>query len=471
MTSSDSDSASAHHASPGAPAGSSRSASAAPLITPRRTLAGAFILAGLILRIAQIAGLELAGGAADSRALNPVGYALWLGALLLWPDLPRESRRQAGALAGVGIALLVTAWLVFDAQIRWLDLPSGNANVVAMLVGVSFIGLIGGLRTQSRSPGRAITGRRGLLGTLLGVHLLGSILNLSTLFMIGDRLARRGPLTTPQLLALNRGFCSAALWSPFFAAMAVVMGLAPELSYIHVLGHGLALALCAGLLTMIEIPHRFDLGRVPGFSMSPRSLLMPVVMAGLVMLFHYRLTPSLPILAIITFLLPGIAVMLNLAKGFDWTASRLRRHTQERLPAMRGEVSLFLCAGLLTRGLTALADAATDGGWRLFTDFGPAEASLSYAAIVASSLVGLHPIIGISVLASVIGLASERQQTLFALACLAAWGVGTSVGPISGTNLSLQGRYGASGGLIMRNNLGYAAVMSVLVIISLWLTG
>lgn len=468
MTSPDSSDAPASDSSPNAPGSS---ALASPLITPRRTLAGVLILVGLVLRIAQIAGLELASSAGDSQALNPVGYALWSGVILLWPDLPHRSRLQAGALAGVGIALLLIAWLVFDARINWLNLPNGNANVVAMLVGVSFIGLIGGLRSKPRPPGQAVTGLRGLLGTLLGVHVLGSILNLSTLFMVGDRLARRGPLTTPQLLALNRGFCSAALWSPFFAAMAVVMGLAPQLSYAQVLGHGLALAFCAGLLSMIEIPRRFDLRHTPGFSLSPRSLFMPVAMAGLVMLFHYQLTPSLPILAIITFLLPAIALMLNLLKGLNWTVTRVSRHSRERLPAMRGEISLFLCAGLLTQGLTALANAATDEGWRLFADFGPAEASLSFAAIVASSLAGLHPIIGISVLASVTGLATETQQTLFAQACLAAWAIGTSVGPISGTNLSLQGRYGVSGGLIMRHNLGYAAVMSGLVVISLWLLG
>lgn len=441
------------------------------LITPRRTLAGLCLLAGLLMRIAQIASQELTSNTPDNQAFNPVGYVLWLGVLLLLPDLPRRSRIQAGSLAGVGVGMLLVAWLAFGARINWLNLPNSNANVVTMLVGVSFISLTAGLRGSHRPLGKPVTGWRGLVGTWLGVHLLGSILNLSTLFMIGDRLSRNGPLTTPQLLALNRGFCAAALWSPFFAAMAVVMGLAPQLNYSQVLIHGLILAACAALLSFIGITRRFDLSHTPGFSMSPGSLLMPISMAGLVMLFHYRLTPALPILAIITFLLPGVALLLNLIKGVRWTAARLQRHTLERLPAMRGEVSLFLCAGLLTQGLTTFADAATDGGWQLFPEFGPAQASISFIAIVLSSLAGLHPIIGISVLASVARLANENQQTLFALACLAAWGVGTSVGPLSGTNLSLQGRYGISGGLLMRQNLAYTAVMSVLVVISLWTLG
>ncbi|WP_240470541.1 hypothetical protein [Halomonas halocynthiae] len=442
-----------------------------PLVTPRRALAGLCLLAGLLIRIAQIAQQTLVNNALDSLTFNPVGYAMWLGVLLLLPDLPRRARIQAGSLAGIGASLLVLTWLMFDTNINWLDLPNSNGNVVTMLVGVSFIGLVSGIRRHHQTTKQPATGKYGLTGTWLGVHLLGSVLNLSALFMIGDRLSRHAPLTTPQVLALNRGFCAAAFWSPFFAAMAVVMGLAPQLSYPQVAIHGLVLATCSALLSLVGIARRFDLSSTLGFSMSPASLFMPISMAGLVMVFHYQLTPALPILAIITFLLPGIALLLNLTKGRRWTATRFKRHTLERLPAMRGEISLFLCAGLLTQGLTAFADGATNGSWQLFSDFGPIQASISFIAIITSSLVGLHPIIGISVLASVTELANENQQTLFALACLAAWGVGTSVGPLSGTNLSLQGRYGISGSLIMRQNLTYASVMSLLVIMSLWIQG
>ncbi len=313
-----------------------------------------------------------------------------------------------------------------------------------------------------------MTGRRGLAGTWLGVHLLGTILNLSTVFMIGDRLERRAPLTTPQLLGLNRGLSSAAFWSPFFASMGVVMTLAPAMDYATLLAHGLPLALCSGLLTLIELPRRFDLTETAGFSMSPRSLLMPVAMAGLVMLFHYVLTPELSIVGIITFLMPTVALATNLFRGPHWTLGRVRQHTVTRLPAMRGEISLFLCAGLLTLGLSTLVDAATGSDWTLFAHFGVPQASLSFLAIVASAVAGLHPIIGVSVLASVLDLPAG-DQTLFAFVALSAWAVGTSVGPLSGINLSLQGRYGVTGTHMMRHNLGYALVMALLVVGTLWL--
>lgn len=427
----------------------------APPPSLRHALAGGLILAGLALQVMRLAGLPVALGA--------VSLSLWLAVVLLWRDLGRRNRLQAGALAGTGIALLLAAALVFDAEIAWLGILDGNSYVVAMLVGVSFIGLIGSRRGHAPPPGSAVTGRRGTAGTWLGVHLLGAVLNLSTVFMVGDRLRRHGELSLPQLLALNRGLSSAALWSPFFASMGVVMTLAPEMRFGSVLAVGLPLGLAAGGLSLIDLSRRFELAEVPGYSLSPSSLLMPVAMAALVLLFHYVLTPSLSIVSIITFLLPAVALASNLPQGPRWTLRRVRSHALERLPAMRGEVSLFLCAGLLTQGLSAFIAAATGSQWTLFEHFGAPQAVASFLAIVASAVAGLHPIIGVSVLASMLELPGSRQ-TLFAFVALAAWAVGTSVGPLSGINLSLQGRYGVSGGVMMRNNLGYAAALSALVV-------
>lgn len=427
----------------------------APSPSLRHALAGGLILTGLALQVMRLAGLPVALGA--------VSLSLWLGVVLLWRDLGRRNRLQAGALAGTGLVLLLAAALVFDAEIAWLGILDGNSYVVAMLVGVSFIGLIGSRRGHAPLPGSAVTGRRGTAGTWLGVHLLGAVLNLSTVFMVGDRLRRHGELSLPQLLALNRGLSSAALWSPFFASMGVVMTLAPEMRFGSVLAVGLPLGLAAGALSLADLSRRFALAEVPGYSLSPGSLMMPVAMAVLVLLFHYRLTPSLSIVSIITFLLPAVALASNLPRGPRWTLRRVRGHALERLPAMRGEISLFLCAGLLTQGLSAFIAAVTGSQWTLFEHFGAPQAALSFLAIVASAVAGLHPIIGVSVLASMLELPGSRQ-TLFAFVALAAWAVGTSVGPLSGINLSLQGRYGISGGVMMRHNLGYAAALSALVV-------
>lgn len=421
--------------------------------TSQQRLAGVLILFGLIAQILGFTGLL--------HTAHAVSYLLWLAVALLWRDIPKRSRIQAGVLMGLGLLMLLVARVVYDAEVDWPAMLQGNAFVAAMLVGVSFITLVGKQQGRKKAPGKKLTGYGGILRTWLGVHFLGTILNMSTIIMVGDRLARSGPLSMPQFLALNRGLSSAATWSPFFASMGIVIALAPEMQYSYVAMFGLPLALLSGLLTTLELGRRFDLREVYGFSLAPRSLLMPGIMALLVMVFHFWLTPRLSIVGIITFLIPMVALLYNLSDGPRYTFRRIRQHTTTRLPAMRGEISLFLAAGLLTLGLSTLVASIAGNDWTLFASFGAAQGMISFLAIVLSALAGLHPIIGISVLASMVSLQGS-EHTLFAFAGLCSWAVGTSVGPLSGINLSLQGRYGVSGYRMMKNNLFYAGLMSLL---------
>ena len=223
--------------------------------TIRQRVAGVLLLLGLIAQIIGFTGWV-------PTAL-PVSYLLWVAVVLLWRDIPRRSRIQAGVLIGLGLLMLVVARVGYGAEVAWFTILQGNVFVVSMLVGVSFISLIGKQGTQP-TPGSRVTGAGGVLRTWLGVHFLGTILNLSTVLMVGDRLARRGPLTMPQLLALNRGLSSAALWSPFFASMAVVIALVPEVQYGYIALVGFPLAMLAGVLTTLELRRRFDLDDVEG---------------------------------------------------------------------------------------------------------------------------------------------------------------------------------------------------------------
>ena len=90
----------------------------------------------------------------------------------------------------------------------WL-LP--NINMLTMFAAVSTLNLAtSGLLTGTASW----SGRKGLWSTMASLNLLGAVINLSVLFIIGDRLERNGTLERRQVMVLSRIFCAAAFWSP-----------------------------------------------------------------------------------------------------------------------------------------------------------------------------------------------------------------------------------------------------------------
>ncbi|MEI8635113.1 hypothetical protein P4S72_29805 [Vibrio sp. PP-XX7] len=88
-----------------------------------------------------------------------------------------------------------------------------NQHVITMLIGVGFLKIVAtnSLQTQEALP----QGRRALVKTLLGAHLFGSVLNMSSVIIVGDKLAAQKPINPLQGLLLLRAFCICAFWSPF----------------------------------------------------------------------------------------------------------------------------------------------------------------------------------------------------------------------------------------------------------------
>jgi hypothetical protein len=63
------------------------------------------------------------------------------------------------------------------------------------------------------------TGKKAFIRTYLGVHFFGSVINLSSILLVADRLVSRNPLSQQQQVLLTRAFSSAANWSPFFCSI------------------------------------------------------------------------------------------------------------------------------------------------------------------------------------------------------------------------------------------------------------
>ncbi|MCC4265068.1 hypothetical protein LL240_11480 [Oceanimonas baumannii] len=423
----------------------------------RRQLAGALILAAMMMIAAGLLGLPLAP--------HWAGLAYWCAAALLWPGLAKRNRTQALVLLLVGGSSLL--WSAGQgASIDVQRLVAGNSGLLSMLVAVSFLSLVSRPQTED---GRAPKGKKALASTLAAVHLFGSVINLSSVFIIGDRLAKRGSVTREQALVLIRGFTAAAFWSPFFAAMAVSLSVAPEARLATLWLVSMPLALFSLLLTGWQLSHQpvnednAPVSDFTGYPLHAGGLLLPGLLAAAVLALH-QWQPALSILAVITLMAPALTLVILALKRQQPVAS-VGGLIKNRLPQMGNELVLFLAAGVLGYGLEVLF--ASLGGSLPLTHFGAWEASLTYLAAIVLSLLGIHPIICIS-LAGALLMPLEPNHTLLALVFLSSWAVGTSTGPLSGINLAFQGRYGLDSFRIMRWNLGYAVTMSVLVVAAIF---
>ncbi|MGB5997809.1 MAG: hypothetical protein WBG31_10945, partial [Marinomonas sp.] len=137
-------------------------------------------------------------------------------------------------------------------------------------------------------------------------------------------------------------------------------------------------------------------------------------------------------------------------------------------PNMANEVSLFLSAGLLTKAVSLALAGVLGANWSLFDSFGFVEAFSCFVGICAIALLGLHPIVGISLMSSLVP-AHGVDNTLLAFVCLCSWGVGTAISPLSGINLSVAGKYAVDNFQLARSNLLYGVLMSLVVAIAMYM--
>ena len=300
------------------------------------------------------------------------GVAAWAAGALLWRGINAPARRQALALSGLGVLGLVWGAL-HDVAPNWARVAAANAPLIGMLAAVSFLRLV--TRPPEADANAQPGGKRGILTTLLGVHLFGAVINMSTVFIVAERIKRGASLDSVQVRLLTRGFSTAAFWSPFFAAMAAALTFAPGARLEPLLMVGIPLAALALMLTYRELAAEAA-SSFRGYPVRFGSLWLPGLLAALVLLLHQWL-PEVPILALISLLAPSLSLVVLVLRREHVTAT-VARHLREGLPAMGSELALFLSAGVLAVGLGSMF--ATFGNWVPFEHFGGLEAGLTLAA-------------------------------------------------------------------------------------------
>jgi hypothetical protein len=425
----------------------------------RRKTAGLLILLMIVVTILTGFGILHTG----FDPLWVAGIAAWLGALLLFVDTSHILKVQVSLILLIGVGMIAYAYQ----QTAVIDpgrMISSNTGLMTMIAAVGFLRLV--VIPDTLQEESLPTGRRAFLQTILGLNLSSSIINISAPILIADRIHRKRPLQRFTAQTFTRVFCGVSSWSPFFGAMAVVLTYASEASlfWIAVAGFPFMLIGLIGVYVEARLRYPAEVENFVGYPTHLSALKVPAILI-IVVVTMARLFPDKSILVLIAVsaLLVTTSVLL-LRHGFGGSLSRLREYSTDGLPGMVNELCLFLAAGVLAGGISALILHGVIEN--PFSHFDAVTAAQVLAIMLLCAFCGIHPIIMISSFAPMI-LTLSPDPNLLAVTFLFAWHIGTCSNPLSGTNLVFQGRYAIPGWKLAFWNWPYAIVM--LAIGAIWL--
>ncbi len=390
------------------------------------------------------------------------GIPIWLVVILFIPYVKPSQRKTILILMGVGAAgLLFGVFSGLDGSYLLKTLEA-NQHVVTMIVGVGFLRIFA---VENVKTGEVLPkGKRALVRTLFGAHLFGSVLNISSVIIVGDKLATQGKLSTTQGLILLRGFGACAFWSPFFASMGLALISAPGAQLGTLVTYGIPICLVALALSSWEITHRKDADSLSGYPVSLSSLWMPALLAVIVITAHEHYS-HVSVLSLVTLTsICFIALWLFFTKGYH-AIIVARNHIENGIASSSGEVVLFAAAAMLASGVAA---ALQSMNIQLAPEhFGPFEASVTIAVLVALAMTGMHPVTSVVLAGSVLA-PSMADPNLLGLTLLMGWSLGITVSPFSGVQLSIQSRFDISARSLLKANWRYVSIMFVICSGVLW---
>lgn len=375
----------------------------------------------------------------------------WLTLAAMIPAIKTSARKQSLVLFFLGAIGLLAGYLS-GIDIAWRSVFAANVPLLTMFVAITFLSLTNPPDNDESLP----KGARAAAVTALGTTLLGAVINMSVIFVFGDRLKRRGTLTDAQQIVLARCFTTAAWWSPFFIATGVALMYAPGMVWKSTVVPGSIMALLGIGYTLLDVQRR-DASKFEGYPLRPESLIIPLLMAVSVLVLHHYF-PAIRIMILIS-LLSVVGAVLFMRERPRLPA--LRDFVDHRLHSAGPQFALFLAAGVFSAGIKTLLSLNPDLVDLHQFQFDATLFSIVSAVMILAGLLGVHPVISIAVTSPLL-LPLNPDPTSLGFLFLTTWAVSTGSGPLSGIGLILTGRYGASSRRIMRNNWHYVLVMWVL---------
>ncbi len=342
-------------------------------------------------------------------------------------------------------------------------LISVNQYLLTLLIAVSFLRLIA---TPKKQVGAKLPkGKSSFLKTYFKVHLFGSIINMSSLLIVADKMYKKSRLDDLQLILLTRAFSTDALWSMFFVAFAATITYAPNLEEEIVIVNGLVIAFFAFIITYFEVirDKKFDLDSFKGYPLSLSSLILPMCLAIMVLIAKYFNSDLKVILLIslFSFILTSIVLLFKerrksivIMKGF----------ILDNLVNMKNEIALFLVAGVfgvLVGTLLVGLEIKVP-----FKEFDVFWASVLLAFFVILSFIGVHPVITIAAIGDFL---SGTNHTVLAVVFLISWAITVATSPFSGLNLTMVSRYKIDTLKIFKLNIYYSIKIYIISVFCLYI--
>lgn len=382
--------------------------------------------------------------------LTAATICAWLVPLLTWRTLGKSAFQQALWLLVAGV-IAVSFAAGHGIFLGWKQIFVANVPLLAMFVAVAFLTLTNRGVEDSGLP----EGNSAVVITALGSHLLGAVINLSVLFVFGDRMQKNGTLSRNQMIILARSFCAAAWWSPFFIATGVALTYAPGMYWRETLIPGAIMSCIALSYSIFEVCF---LKNFSGYPLRMESLTVPFFLAAVVICVHH-FRHDVSILLLISIVSPFGAFVFM--KGRPRRAT-LHDFINNRIASVSSQFALFLAAGVFSTGIKSItlvypALFSLEG-----TIFTPIVFAITLGAMIAIGILGVHPIVSIAI-ASPLLLPLNPDPSQLGFLFLSGWAISTGSSPLSGVGLALVSRYQASPQGIIQSNWHYALAMWVVV--------
>lgn len=417
-----------------------------------------------------------------------LGLLVLIAILLLLPHLRGMTFWLTVSFLAIGGTLLLVQKAVAQS---WMDAAGINVTIVTLFVFAPLFGIpvrlpeyVEALRRfyETKLRSRSVL----FIGTQLLTQIMGVFLNVGAISVVYHLIYAKPHPGMSRLIgnALNRGFAGAILWSPYFAAMTVVLSslslnwsaLLPYMLGLSLLSIGVSVAVDYKGLRSVEWMQPQAKETVDQTERAKEKRAYPVglgiyLAAAITVILVLEQLVELPMVLITCMAAALWPLIWCLAKG-AMTAYRLglANHFTTTLPALKKEIALFLAAGFFSGsiGTTGFGTSVPALLEQIPLPISLTFSVVTIALIIVTSMLGLHPIVLVTIIATgiepaVVQISPEHMAILL----LGSWGLSNPLSPATAVNNLLAGLYKKSVFELAKPNYKFAVCMAIVLLIYL----